>query len=1016
MVPTCAAGLPPRSASKASSHEKSFSSGKVDRSKTNGGSSDEDDNDSDESSSSDDDEDDAESVSGNEGGDEIEKTDDKEDVPAPRAPYVPPPTAASGPIDEDSPLGILRSMVEVAQICHFLHVFGRILKIPGISRMVSGELETALVEGESCESYPLLIEVYYRLCRDAGQKIEKARLSQEWERVLHRKLVDTWQREFTTHPMMGAFQDVPVRDKALILHYLCEWRLQSCAEIKKHIAAITTPSKDNKDVDKQIASLRPEALGQDDKGSIYWYFDDGCWVYAEDKPSWQAAGDAKAPYHVRYATPTKIRLSAHYGIENNDGMDSIKPTVVDDKRKLKRKRSSSSKKESKKESSKSSKKDRSKHKRKDEEDEEDDVEASPPPPPSEVTEPPPPPPADSPPAPESSPPEDDIQDKNVLCCACNKFYDISLLDPPLPKKPQGDWTCFECLVNNARGWPRRRPSRQSAPPPLVDKPSSSKKESSKKESSSSKKEKKSKKTSSKKSSSKKSSSKKSSSSSKKKSKRHSYPEEYKYLLDIYTTRKRQREQAQVDGMASGVPEAPTGPTAWRVVSASVADLKQVLERDFAIEGSMKQQRLKGRLIQILKAGEAAAEEQLRLRLQEEQQMMWQMQALPRRESSRKALERLKHQSDPHHSTSKSDDETWEDKSANDRAARLSRRASSETNGLSAAEIEEHNKRRMAMERAHRASRRQRDMDGQSSDEEETPRQTRQAAAATQVNEWVNWKAVHSNAYPLRTVCSALVGRVIQEEMAALFSRPVNPVADGCPDYLAIVKQPMDLGTVKVRSLNGHYTSWDAFKQDLALVWSNCRLYNSEGALIVTYANVLEKLSNRMIGQAEQQGVDDMKEDEKEIQESEEEYNKSSASSSSDSSADDSSSSSSSDSDAPPSRSRPPPRAKQHTKATTKPPPKKKRKPSNKVADSSSDEAESDVSLPKRKTPVKSRAKTIASSSDSSDSEANVPLTKKPKSPSPPPPPMTPPPPIPVVDPPSDSSSSSSYFSSSSDSE
>ncbi|KAH9116865.1 hypothetical protein AeMF1_009186 [Aphanomyces euteiches] len=973
MVLTSAAGLPPSSASKAAAHEDKAASNKTEGIKIKDESSDDDDEESDSSSSSDDD-DDNESGSENEQDNHEDPGDVKHETEFPPAPPL---TAASGPIDRNSPLGVLRGMVEVAQVCHFLQIFGRILKIPSVSRT---DLETALIDGEASSSYMLLVEIFYRLCRDAGQKIEKARMGQDWERVLNRKLVDNWQHWFHSNPMPGPFKSVGMRDRALILHALCEWRLQTCTEIKKHITTITTPSKDMKDVDTKFATLRPEALGRDDKGSIYWYFNDGCWVYAEDSPSWDTT-EVKPPYHVRYSTPTKIRLSVHFHLENNDGMDTIQPTIIEDKSKRKR----SSKKESKK----------SKHHKHDRKKSEATPSTPPPPPPPEPELPP---AEEAPPVaeevPRDSSPEHDPNDRNVLCSVCKKYYDMSLLDPPLLKKPQGDWKCFECLVNDCRGWPRRRPSRQVTPAPPPPPPPES----------SSKKEKRSKKKTSKKSSKKSSSgsSSKKSSSSKKKSKRHHhYPEEYKYLLDIYHTRKRQRDQALVEGLAAGLPVQPIGPSEWRVASASVADLKELLERDFNEPGSMEQQRLKGRLIQILKAGEAHQEELMRIKLREEQQLMWQMEALPRRQSSRVALERLKSQSDPH---GKSDDEPWDDKPTNERAMRLSRRSSSDsannTNGLSAAEIEERNKRRLAMERAHRASRRKRDFDGASSEDEE-PRHTRQSSSVS-ASEWINWKSIHSNAYPLRAVCSALVSRLIQDEMAALFSRPVNPVADGCPDYLSIVKKPMDLGTVKTRSLNGYYTSWEAFKQDMALIWSNCRLYNSEGALIVVYANALEKLYLNLTAQAEEQGVEDMKEDEKETHDSEEEYHKSSDSSSSESSADDSSSSSSSDSDEP--RARPLPRSK----ARSKPPPQKKLRPT--VASSSS--SESETALPKRNM----RAKTIASSSESSDSEANVPLAKKPKSPPPPPPPSTPPPPVlPPQDIPSDSSSSS-YFSSSDDSD
>ena len=38
----------------------------------------------------------------------------------------------------------------------------------------------------------------------------------------------------------------------------------------------------------------------------------------------------------------------------------------------------------------------------------------------------------------------------------------------------------------------------------------------------------------------------------------------------------------------------------------------------------------------------------------------------------------------------------------------------------------------------------------------------------------------------------------------LFSRPVDPEIDGCPNYLSVIDQPMDLGTIRSRAEANFY--------------------------------------------------------------------------------------------------------------------------------------------------------------------------------------------------------------------
>ena len=44
--------------------------------------------------------------------------------------------------------------------------------------------------------------------------------------------------------------------------------------------------------------------------------------------------------------------------------------------------------------------------------------------------------------------------------------------------------------------------------------------------------------------------------------------------------------------------------------------------------------------------------------------------------------------------------------------------------------------------------------------------------------------------------------IIRHRHAGPFIEPVNPERDGCPDYLAVIKSPMDLSTVR-RRLDAH---------------------------------------------------------------------------------------------------------------------------------------------------------------------------------------------------------------------
>jgi len=58
-----------------------------------------------------------------------------------------------------------------------------------------------------------------------------------------------------------------------------------------------------------------------------------------------------------------------------------------------------------------------------------------------------------------------------------------------------------------------------------------------------------------------------------------------------------------------------------------------------------------------------------------------------------------------------------------------------------------------------------------------------------------------------------------------FAQPVDPAKLNLPDYFDKIKRPMDIGTVAHKLDTEKYTKLEEVLDDVALVWSNCLLYN-----------------------------------------------------------------------------------------------------------------------------------------------------------------------------------------------
>ena len=79
-------------------------------------------------------------------------------------------------------------------------------------------------------------------------------------------------------------------------------------------------------------------------------------------------------------------------------------------------------------------------------------------------------------------------------------------------------------------------------------------------------------------------------------------------------------------------------------------------------------------------------------------------------------------------------------------------------------------------------------------------------------------------------CGNLHHELMKWVLTQPFRIPVDPERDNAPDYFQIVKNPMDLGTVKRKLTEGRYTTAEEFVDDVKLICDNAILFNGENSM------------------------------------------------------------------------------------------------------------------------------------------------------------------------------------------
>ncbi|CAL1615445.1 unnamed protein product [Knipowitschia caucasica] len=107
---------------------------------------------------------------------------------------------------------------------------------------------------------------------------------------------------------------------------------------------------------------------------------------------------------------------------------------------------------------------------------------------------------------------------------------------------------------------------------------------------------------------------------------------------------------------------------------------------------------------------------------------------------------------------------------------------------------------------------------------------------------------------LQYMQNVVVKTLWKHQFAWPFYQPVDAIKLGLADYHKVIKNPMDMGTIKKRLENNYYWSASEAMQDFNTMFTNCYIYNKPTDDIVLMAQALEKIFLQKVAQMPQEEV------------------------------------------------------------------------------------------------------------------------------------------------------------------
>lgn len=106
------------------------------------------------------------------------------------------------------------------------------------------------------------------------------------------------------------------------------------------------------------------------------------------------------------------------------------------------------------------------------------------------------------------------------------------------------------------------------------------------------------------------------------------------------------------------------------------------------------------------------------------------------------------------------------------------------------------------------------------------------------------------AFKPEKLCEALIPtleKLVQQEPESVpFRSPVDPINLGIPDYLDIIKKPMDLGTIEKKLRKGEYSDPWEYVDDVWLMFDNAWLYNRKTSRVYRYCSKVCSAYDKLI--------------------------------------------------------------------------------------------------------------------------------------------------------------------------
>jgi len=105
--------------------------------------------------------------------------------------------------------------------------------------------------------------------------------------------------------------------------------------------------------------------------------------------------------------------------------------------------------------------------------------------------------------------------------------------------------------------------------------------------------------------------------------------------------------------------------------------------------------------------------------------------------------------------------------------------------------------------------------------------------------------------PALESCKSVLTSVARHKFSYPFMAPVDPVALGIPDYLDVIKHPMDFETIRKKLFSGQYENVADFNADAQLVFSNACTYNHPSSDVYVMAESLREHFNKRMKPVEE---------------------------------------------------------------------------------------------------------------------------------------------------------------------